>query len=870
MPRADTPYTDSLWEEFAQIDVADVVVDVDAPDLQDFYSYRVPERMQNTLQVGACVHIPFAGRETLGYVLARRKLATADPLCGKLKEIIAVVEDAVTINAEQLQAVRWMSEHYVCDLLSAIRCVAPATLGARVTTMARLAEPGIRAADAGDSIPQAHVIETLRALDGAAELDILRETANLPSFSTAYAALLKKGLLVETRAVARARTVGKKVKAYALGAAADVLNSAGRRSPQQQRLLHALVERARRGDGPAAADELLPAAQASAASLKGLVEKGLVQVSERTVRRVPVVAPEKRTVPPPLTPGQQNAAEVLRGCIRSGQARTVLLFGVTASGKTEVYLDAIAHTLAAGRSAIVLLPEIALTAQVVDVFLGRFGEQVAVLHSRLSEGERHDEWRRMQQGRARIVVGARSAIFAPVENVGLIVVDEEHEASYKQENTPRYYAKDLARERARLSRAVLVLGSATPSLESYFATEQGVGCRGKGVVAGAGGRISGPEPGIRPVTASFAYPLPPTPYTLIEMRERIDNRPLPNVEIVDLRAEFKERRALFSQRLVDAMAERLRRKQQIILFLNRRGYAQFVLCRDCGWVAKCPHCAVSLAFHAYDRTLKCHHCEHTARAPQVCADCGGAKVRAFGIGTEKVEEEVLKFFPSARVARMDRDTTARKGEHTRIVRDFRQGEAEILIGTQMVAKGLDFPSVTLVGVISADTAINMPDFRAAERTFQLLTQVAGRAGRGANPGEVIVQTFSPDHYAIQAAMHQDYEAFYRQEILFREELRYPPFSRFANLIYADEREPKAQARASALAAALERVAPQDVEIIGPSAAPLVRLKNQFRYHVALRAPTDTPLADLVRAALDRLSPADRLGLSIDMDPLSMA
>jgi primosomal protein N' (replication factor Y) len=835
MPRADTLYTDSLWEEFAQIDIADVVVDVDAPDLQDFYSYRVPERMQNTLQVGACVHIPFAGRETLGYVLARRKLATADPLCGKLKEIIAVVEDAITINAEQLHAVRWMSEHYVCDLLSAIRCVAPATLGARVTTMARLAEPGIRAADAGDSLPQAHILETLRALDGAAELEILRETANLPGFSTAYAALLKKGLLVETRAVARAKTVGKKVKAYALGAAADVLNSAGRRSPQQQRLLNALLERTRRGDGPMPADELLPAAQASAASLRGLVEKGLVQVSERMVRRVPVVAPEKRTVPPPLTPGQQQAAELLHASIRSGQMRTVLLFGVTASGKTEVYLDAITHTLAAGRSAIVLLPEIALTAQVVDVFLGRFGEQVAVLHSRLSEGERHDEWRRMQQGRARIVVGARSAIFAPVENVGLIVVDEEHEASYKQENTPRYNAKDLARERARLSRAVLVLGSATPSLESYFAS------------------------------------VPDSPSILrVEMRERIENRPLPRVEVVDLRAEFKERRALFSQRLVDAMAERLRRKQQIILFLNRRGYAQFVLCRDCGWVAKCPHCAVSLAFHAYDRTLKCHHCEYTARAPQVCADCGGAKVRAFGIGTEKVEEEVLKFFPSARVARMDRDTTARKGEHTRIVRDFRQGEAEILIGTQMVAKGLDFPNVTLVGVISADTAINMPDFRAAERTFQLLTQVAGRAGRGVNPGEVIVQTFSPDHYAIQAAMHQDYEAFYRQEILFREELRYPPFSRFANLIYADEREPKAQARASALAAALERVTPQEVEIIGPSAAPLARLKNQFRYHVALRAPTDTPLADLVRAALARLSPADRLGLSIDMDPLSMA
>lgn len=356
----------------------------------------------------------------------------------------------------------------------------------------------------------------------------------------------------------------------------------------------------------------------------------------------------------------------------------------------------------------------------------------------------------------------------------------------------------------------------------------------------------------------------------IEMPQRIDNRPLPRVEVVDLREEFKQRRALFSQRLTDAMAERLTQKQQIILFLNRRGYAQFVLCRDCGWVSKCPNCAVSLAYHAYDRALKCHHCDYTARAPQTCPDCGGAKVKAFGIGTEKVEEEVNLIFPSARVARMDRDTTAKKGAHTRIVRDFRQGDADILIGTQMVAKGLDFPNVTLVGVISADTAINMPDFRAAERTFQLLTQVAGRAGRGKMLGEVIIQTFSPDHYAVQAAMHQDYPAFYAQEILFRQELHYPPFSRFANLISADEREQKAQARAMALAAALERVVPSEVEIIGPSEAPLARLKNQYRFHVALRSPVETPLSEIVCSALALLTPADRLGLHIDMDPLSMA
>ncbi len=837
MPKPQTPpaYSDSLWEEFAETDVADIVVDVDAPDLHPTYTYRVPITMQNTLQAGDCVRINFNGRETLGYVFTRRKLPLSDPLAPKLRDIQAIVADAITINAEQMQTVRWMSEHYVCDLLDAVRCVVPTVLGGRISTLVRLKDLSLRGMDVGGSIPQAHLIETLRSLGGEAERDALRVAANLPGFSSAYGPLLKSGLLIETTQVARAQVVTKTVRGYALGAAADSLTTV-RRSEAQQRLLNSLVEHARRGHGPVTGEELLREAQAGASSLKGLVEKGLVVVSELTVRRSPTNSSGKRTVAPPLSPGQARATSVLRECIASGVAQTVLLFGVTASGKTEVYLDAIAHTLEAGRSAIVLLPEIALTTQVVDVFVGRFGDQVAVLHSKLSEGERHDEWRRMQAGAARIVVGARSAIFAPVANVGLIVVDEEHEASYKQEKTPRYNAKELAMERARSSSATLVLGSATPALESYYLATEATG----------------------------------KPYRLITMSKRISNRPLPRVEIVDLREEFKQRQALFSSRLTDSIGDRLHKKQQTILFLNRRGYAQFVLCRDCGWVAKCPNCAVSLAFHAYDRVLKCHHCDYTGRPPQSCHDCGGGRVKAFGIGTEKVEEEVLKVFPSARVARMDRDTTAKKGAHTQILREFREGDVDILIGTQMVAKGLDFPNVTLVGVISADTSINMPDFRAAERTFQLLTQVAGRAGRGDTPGEVIIQTFSPDHYAVQAAVTHDYAAFYAQEIVFRRELKYPPFSRFANLIAADEHETHAAERATALAAALERETPKEVEIIGPAPAPIARLKNQFRFHVALRAPVEADLSRMVQAALGRLSPADRYGIHIDMDPLSMA
>lgn len=875
VPRQESEYSDSLWEEYAEVAVADVVVDVDAPDLQPSYSYRVPDAIQNELKVGDCVHISFAGREVLGYVLTRRKLAVSDPLCAKLKPILARLPDVITINPEQIHTIRWMSEHYVCNLLDALRCVAPATLGARVVTTVRLADFQVQGRDVTGSMPQAHLIETLRSLGNETELETLRSATKLPGFNSAYSALLKKRLLVEEHTISRARTVGKTIRAYSLGAAAEVLHggSGGRRSPQQQRLLNQLLDRARQQEGPMPADELLHAAQANPASLKGLLEKGLVVATEQTVRRAPVTSPARRTDPPRLTEGQTKAVEQLKDAVDSYEARTVLLFGVTASGKTEVYLQAIAHTLQKGRNAIVLVPEIALTAQVVDVFVGRFGDQVAVLHSRLSEGERHDEWRRMQEGDARIVIGARSAIFAPVDNVGLIVVDEEHETSYKQENTPRYNAKELARERARLSRATLLLGSATPSLETYFASESpetAMPHSPKSKMKASPEKATGPVAEKSGQQHSIEASDSTGKVQRIEMLERIDNRPLPKVHIIDLREEFKQRRALFAQRLVDAMADRLARKQQIILFLNRRGYAQFVLCRDCGYTAKCPNCAVSLAFHVYDRTLKCHHCDYSGRAPHQCPECGSAKVKAFGIGTEKVEEEALRLFPGVRMARMDRDTTARKGDHARIVRSFRQGDADILIGTQMVAKGLDFPNVTLVGVVSADTAINMPDFRAAERTFQLLTQVAGRAGRGTQAGEVLIQTFSPDHYAVQTALKHDYPAFYAQEIVFRRELGYPPFRRFANLICADEQDPRAQARAVALATVLQREIAEEVELIGPAPSPLARLKNQYRYHVALRAPLTMPLAGMIRRALEKLPSSDRLKVYVDMDPVSMA
>lgn len=848
---------DFSWDGPAEIDVVDVSVDVDAPELQPSYTYRVPEEMLALIDVGACVHVSFAGREAIGYILSVRKLSGDAPLAAKLKPLLGIVEDGVRINAEQLHLVRWMSDRYVCNLVDAMRCVAPTNMGVRVSRQIRLSDP--EASTRGLPQAQAHFLDILRDEGGFADAELLRKEMG-KSFYSAYIALKRKSLVSDTRRIARAKTIAKTVRVYSLGAVSEQLKidgvHRGRRSPQQERVLTVLAQHAAKEGEPLTSDEITSLSETSDSTLRGLVAKGLVTQGTRSIRRAPVTAPKIFTTAPDFTASQRIATGLLRRCLQSGLQETVLLFGVTASGKTEVYLDAIAQTLSLGKTAIVLVPEIALTTQVLDVFIGRFGDLVAVIHSKLSEGEKHDEWRRMQSGEAKIVVGARSAIFAPLENIGLIVVDEEHEASYKQDSNPRYNARELAAERARFSKAVLLLGSATPSLESFYAC---IGPRKRHVRKADSTLISNAE--TPPIS---------TPAHLVEMPARIDNRPLPAVEVVDLREEFKKRKAMFSLRLTEAIQKRLDSREQIILFLNRRGYASFILCRDCGYVAKCPHCAVSLAYHSYDRALKCHHCEYTGPAPQICPDCRSAKVKAFGLGTEKVEEEVRSCFPDARSVRLDRDTTANKGEHARILSEFRRGDADILIGTQMVAKGLDFPNVTLVGVVSADTSINMPDFRAAERTFQLLTQVAGRSGRGEKPGEVIIQTFSPDHYAVQAAVSQDYRAFYEKEIIFREELKYPPFTRFANMISVDEKEKAAELRAIALAASLEKVVPEDVEIIGPSPAPITRLRGMYRFHVALKAAPEAPLADYVREAVASLTMDQRMSIHIDMDPLSMS
>jgi primosomal protein N' (replication factor Y) len=508
-----------------------------------------------------------------------------------------------------------------------------------------------------------------------------------------------------------------------------------------------------------------------------------------------------------------------------------LLYGVTASGKTEVFLHAIAEVMAQGRQAIVLMPEISLTAQAIGIYRARFGDRVAILHSALSTGERWDECARVSSGEAAVIIGARSALFAPTRALGLIVIDEEHETSYKQEQAPRYHARDVALKRGELNSCPVVLASATPAVESFYLAEAGR-------------------------------------HRLLRLPTRVEDRPMPSVRVVDLRGAARHP-AIFSGPLRQGIAERLQAGEQAILFLNRRGYATFLLCPACGHSVRCADCGVALTFYQQDNRIRCHHCGLSLHAPDTCAKCGGRQFSFSGFGTERVESELMRLFPQARPGRMDRDTTAGKGAHLRIVSSFREAETNILIGTQMVAKGFDFPGVTLVGVISADTALNLPDFRAGERTFQLLTQVAGRSGRGEKEGEVVVQTYQPEHYAVLAAAEQDYEAFYRQEIEMRRELGYPPFSQLANLVFTSESKLEAESRAAAVAQLITASDPAgEVAVLGPAPAPLERLRGRYRWHLLVRGPEGI-VQPTLRAALAAAPEWPQGSMVVDVDPVSL-
>ena len=627
----------------------------------------------------------------------------------------------------------------------------------------------------------------------------------------------------------------QRLQAEALPAAADAAarEAVRKRSPAQAALLELLTTR-----GALFVQDALRLADADLSSIRALERKGLVRVHKARQSRDPHAQEELlRTQPLPLMAQQQAALDRIVAAMDTLKPPVVLLHGVTGSGKTEVYLQAMAHALARDRGAIVLVPEIALTPQTVERFRGRFGEVTAVLHSHLSEGERHDEWHRVHDGSARIVIGARSALFAPVRNLGLIVVDEEHEGTDKQDEAPRYHARDMAVLRGRMEGCAVVLGSATPSLESLYNAQ-----RGK--------------------------------YERVQMPSRVDHRQMPGMRIIDLRAERARagRMNILSQDLCAAIADRLRRQEQTILFLNRRGYSTSLICPRCGHVAQCEQCSVAMTYHKPTQRLVCHICGAQQPVPTVCPvpDCRDPAFRFAGLGTQRIEELVARLFPTAALQRMDSDTMTDKHAYRKALNAFRSGATDILLGTQMIAKGLDFPNVTLVGVINADSGLHIPDFRAGERTFQLLTQVAGRAGRGDVRGEVLVQTFTPFHPAIQAARSLDFDGFCEQELEFRRELAYPPFTHLACITLRGAIEERVRFVAEALYRELRPALDAGVTAGEAAPAPLARAQGRFRYQLLLRAERTAQMTVPLKAVLGRFPWPDDVDHVVDVDPQSLA
>jgi len=802
------------------------------------------------------VLVPFQGGERIGWVVG----AGEPGAIRGLKSVLSVLEERPSVTPDVLELCRWAADYYVAPLGIAIRAALPAVLSDVSRDYVEL----VRHAPAELRYRERRLVEHLGGREGPQRVRSVRDALSMGSIWPEIRSLQASGV-VEHRTVppAEPRVRTRKVVRLAreLGDLAEREAAFGR--ARRQREAYELLE----ASGGAAELAHLAGEGFSAAVVKGLQEKRLVSVDDEEELRDPFASlptrPTEALVP---TAHQRAALDRLIGAL-DGPTAPFLLQGITGSGKTLVYIEVLRAALARGRTAIVLVPEIALTPQTASRFRAHFGDQVAVLHSGLSDGERYDAWRTLRSGERRVAVGARSALFAPLRDVGVVVVDEEHEGTYKQSDAPRYHARDLAIMRAQAAGAVCVLGSATPSLESWHNARSG----------------------------KFIH---------LSLPERVGVARLPIVRVVDLRTGGRAPGANVSGRaagvgaspegsspseggrsggailgaeLRDAIAARLRRGEQVILLHNRRGFSSFVQCRECGDVEQCRDCSVSLTYHRVTQRLLCHHCRYEEPAPTRCGRCGSSDLSFRGLGTEQVERTTAELFPEARIARMDVDTTSGKWAHQRILDRVERGEIDILLGTQMIAKGLDFPRVTLVGVVNADVGIHLPDFRASERTFQLLSQVAGRAGRGSLGGEVIIQTSLPDHYAVRAAVAHDYDAFAERELAERERPAYPPWVRLVNVVVSSPVQGLALEAAEAGARWLRRTwterkssAPADVELVGPAPAPIEKLHGRWRWHFLLRSRSPRALGAAARALAEGFRlPAGDVRLALDRDPVAL-
>ncbi len=823
--------------------LADVALPI---PVETTFTYRVPEEWQSEIEAGHRVVVSFGPRTLTGVVVSVRETQDAQPDAPKYKPIDDIPDDQPALTPELLKLTRWVADYYVCGWGEAIRAALPP--GIEITsesTVERTDRPAKESDATGD------MAEVLQYLQGRGPVSVATVRRRFPSASTARLRRLERDdfLRMSTRIKAPRASV-KMAKFLSLGPAIEHLAAAREaiadlRGHRQKAVLAYLVEELEAGEPEAPYADVVEETKASAATVKSLAQKGLIRLELKEDARSGFADVEvsERSVAPQLHAEQQSALKEIEGAVSSGGYAAFLLHGVTGSGKTEVYLAALDRALREGRSGVILVPEIALTPQMVARFRARFGDEISVLHSRMSVGERFDAWRAVREGRHRIVIGPRSAIFAPVANLGLIVVDEEHESSYKQyDPSPRYHARDAAVMRAHMEGATVVLGSATPSLESY-------------------------------VNATHDK------YMLLAMPNRVPVRDgnaavLPKVEIVDLTVERKKHQleGTLSLRLREAIAGRISKGEQVILLQNRRGFAPILECESCGYSPTCPDCSVTYTYHKFGGRLRCHYCGRTQRVPVHCPSCGALDMRQLGAGTQRVEEELDDVFPDANVLRMDLDTTGRKHSHHRILTEFGEGKADILLGTQMVAKGLDFGNVTLVGVVNADTELLLPDFRAEERTFQLLTQVAGRAGRADRPGLVLLQTRNAGNLALGYAMRHDFEGFADYALRGRRELGYPPFGQMVVVEFSGFDEEAARSVGIEWTD-LFRSRGNDARILGPHPAFIRRVKRRYRFQTVIRvlhrqrAPM---MQDRLRAATAAYgTPPGDCRIAIDVDAVGL-
>lgn len=786
--------------------VAKVIVDIALMQTDRIYTYQVPPELETIIERGMRVIVPFGKGSRLiqGFVMSLEKVEAVD---FKIKQIIKTLDITPVLNDELLILADFLKKTTYAFKISCLQAMLPNLLKLDYDK------------------------EFIKLIDNQQTVTIFNNRSAI-SWQTALDEQLLEKLqklrlagMVELKYLTKQKGQAKLEKRITAQNTSILDQIIVRKNAIKQQ---ALLTYLKKMTEPQLISQLQEKGF-STADIQQAAKKNWLTIDSVEIYRNPFeVTDYEKTDSLALNAEQLVAVEQVSQSF--GTARTFLLEGITGSGKTEVYLQLIAKVLSAKQTALMLVPEIALTPQMVTRFVGRFGKSVAVLHSGLSDGERYDEWRKIERGEAKVVVGARSAIFAPLLNIGIIIIDEEHETSYKQNSVPRYHARDVAIERAKYHHCPLVLGSATPSLESRARAQKGV-------------------------------------YDFLRLTQRANPKAsLPTVDIVDFRDYFGELKSQnFTPLLLDKIKKRLAKKEQIVLLLNRRGHSSFVLCRDCGYVVPCPNCEISLTLHMDTHTMNCHYCGHKEAIPQRCPNCQSREIRYYGTGTQKVEAELGELLPEARVIRMDVDTTSRKGAHAKLLQRFEMHQADILLGTQMIAKGLDFSNVTLVGVLNADTALNLPDFRSSERTFQLLTQVAGRAGRAEKPGEVVIQTYNPDHYAIQLVKHQDYEAFYQREMQFRRLLAYPPYYFTVQLTITHRELRKVQAESFRIAHELSDRLSNQVKILGPVPAFIARVKNEYFYQIMIKYRFEPELSKVLESILDESQKKARDGLKIMID-----